>query len=111
MPLEPEPDPGGLKRRWRKKIGSGQWHASGELEEEDKEGMRALYSLPAALHARVIVKSYLFRGNSLCAIKKYRNALCAPGKFQQSSVPLLQLFYVLHATAISLGSNAAKLQV
>ena len=51
------------------------------------------------------------RGNSLCAIKKDRNALCAPEKVQRSSVPLLQLFCALHATAVSLGSNAVKLQV
>ena len=41
-------------------------------------------------------------GNSLCAIKKDRNALCASGKVQRSSAPLLQLFRVLHATSVSL---------
>ena len=43
-------------------------------------------------------------GNSLCAIKKDCNALCASGKVQRSSAPLLQLFCALHATAVSLGS-------
>ena len=51
------------------------------------------------------------RGNSLCAIKKDRNALCAPEKVQRSSVSLLQLFFALHATAIKLGPNDVKLQV
>ena len=51
------------------------------------------------------------RGNSLCAIKKDCNGLCAPGKVQRSSAPLLQLFCALHATAVSLGANAIKLQV
>ena len=50
-------------------------------------------------------------GNSLCAIKKDRNALCVPGKVQRSLASLLQLFCALHATAVSLGSNAVKLQV
>jgi len=50
-------------------------------------------------------------GNSLCGIKKDRNALWAPGKVQRSSASLLQLFCVLHATVVSLGSNAVKLQV
>ena len=48
-------------------------------------------------------------GNSLCGIKKDRNALCVPGKVQLSSASLLQLFCALHATAVSLGSNAVKL--
>ena len=46
----------------------------------------------------------------MCAIKKDRNALCAPVKVQRFSVPLLQLFCTLYATAVSLGSNAVKLQ-
>ena len=50
-------------------------------------------------------------GNSLCAIKKDSNALWAPGKIQRSSLSLLQLFCALHATAVSLDSNAVKLQV
>ena len=48
---------------------------------------------------------------SLCAIIKDRNPLCASGKIQRSSAPLLQLFRVLHATSVSSGSNAIKLQV
>ena len=48
-------------------------------------------------------------GNSLCAIIKDRNALCASGKVQRSSAPLLQLFRTLHATSVSLGYNAVKL--
>jgi len=51
------------------------------------------------------------RDNSLCAIKKDRNALCVSEKVQRSSEPLLQLFCVIHATTVSLGSNAVKLQV
>ena len=47
----------------------------------------------------------------MCAIIKYRNPLCTPEKIQQSSAPLLQLFRVLHATSVSSGSNAVKLQV
>jgi len=58
-----------------------------------------------------IMRVIIIRGNSLCAIKKDRNALCAPVKVQRSSAPLLQLFYVLHATSVSLDSNAVKLQV
>ena len=50
-------------------------------------------------------------GNSLCAIKKDRNALCALEKVQRSSAPLLQLFCALHATAVSLDSNAVKLRM
>ena len=45
---------------------------------------------------------------SLCAIIKDRNPLCAPGKIQRSSAPLLQLFRVLHATSVSSGSNAVN---
>ena len=48
-------------------------------------------------------------GNSLCVIKKDRNALYVPGKVQRSSALLLQLFCALHATVVSLGSNAVKL--
>ena len=51
------------------------------------------------------------RGNFLCAIKKDCNVLCASRKVQRSSAPLLQSFCALHATAVSLGSNAVKLQV
>jgi len=55
---------------------------------------------------------YLFiRDFSLCALIKDRNSLCAPEKIQRSSAPLLQLFRVIHATSVSLGSNAVKLQV
>ena len=50
------------------------------------------------------------RDFSLCAIIKDRNPLCAYEKIQRSSAPLLQFFRVLHATSISLGSNAVKLQ-
>ena len=50
------------------------------------------------------------RGNSLCAIKKNRNILCVSEKVRRSSAPLLQLFCALHATAVSLGSNAVKLK-
>ena len=48
---------------------------------------------------------------SLCAIIKDCNPLCASRKIQRSSAPLLQLFRVIHATSVSLGSNAVKLQV
>ena len=48
------------------------------------------------------------RDNSLCAIKKDLNALCASEKVQRSSAPLLQLFCAHHATAVSLGSNAVN---
>ena len=51
------------------------------------------------------------RDFSLCAIIKDRNSLCASGKIQRSSASLLQLFRVLHATSVSLGFNAVKLQV
>jgi len=53
----------------------------------------------------------LNRDFSLCAIIKYCNSLCALEKIQRSSAPLLQLFRVIHATSVSLGSNAVKLQV
>ena len=53
----------------------------------------------------------VFRDFSLCALIKDRNPLCVPGKIQRSSAPLLQLFRVLHATSVSSGSNAVKLQV
>ena len=49
--------------------------------------------------------------NSLCAIKKDRNALCAPRKVQRFSASLFQLFCALLATAVSLDSNAVKLQM
>ena len=48
---------------------------------------------------------------SLCAIIKDRNPLYVSEKIQRSSAPLLQLFRVLHATSVSLGSNAVKPQV
>jgi len=48
---------------------------------------------------------------SLCTIIKDRNTLCALEKIQRSSASLLQLFCVLHATSVSLGSNTVKLQV
>ena len=51
------------------------------------------------------------RDFSLCALIKDRNSLCAPEKIQRSSAPLLQLFRVIHATSVSLSSNAVKLQV
>ena len=51
------------------------------------------------------------RDFSQCAIIKDRNPLCVPEKIQRSSTPLLQLFRVIHATSVSLGSNAVKLQV
>ena len=51
------------------------------------------------------------RDISLCAITKDRDALWAPRKVQWSSAPLLQFFCALHATTISLGSNAVKLKV
>ena len=50
-------------------------------------------------------------GNSSCAIKKYCNTLYVSEKVQRSSAPLLQLFCALHATAVSLASNAVKLRV
>ena len=51
------------------------------------------------------------KGNSPCAIIKDYNALRVSGKVQRSSASLLQLFRVLHATSVSLGSNVVKLQV
>ena len=54
---------------------------------------------------------YQFWRNFWWAIKNDRNALCAPEKVQRFSTPLFQLFCALHATAVSLGSNAVKLQV
>ena len=47
----------------------------------------------------------------MCAIKKYRNALCVPEKVQRSLASLFQLFCALNATAVSLDSNVVKLQV
>ena len=54
---------------------------------------------------------FVFGDFSLCALIKDRNSLCVPEKIQRSSAPLLQLFRVIHATSVSLGSNAVKLQV
>ena len=50
-------------------------------------------------------------GIFLCDIKKNCNVMYVIGKVQRSSAPLLQLFCALYATAVSLGSNAVKLQV
>ena len=55
-----------------------------------------------------LLTRFPLRDFSLCAIIKDRNPL---KKIQRSSAPLLQLFRVLHATSVSLGSNAVKLQV
>ena len=51
------------------------------------------------------------RDFSIRAIIKYRNSLCVSKKIQWFSISLLQFFCVLHATSVSLGSNAVKLQV
>ena len=53
---------------------------------------------------------YDYGENSLRAIKKDRNVLYVLEKVQRSSASLFQLFCALHATVVSLGSNAVKLQ-
>jgi len=69
--------------------------------------LRRLIRSPPDLHE----SHHNMWGDSLCAIKKDRNAWCVPEKVQRSSALLLQLFCALHATAVSLGSNAVKLLV
>ena len=44
-------------------------------------------------------------------LKKITMPCVPPEKVQRSSAPLLQLFRALHATSVSLDSNAVKLQV
>ena len=73
-----------------------------------RSAVHSHYSMSSNYYQYILV---LTRDNSLCAIKKDRNALCVPGKVQRSSALRLQLFRVLHATSVSLGSNAVKRQV